>query len=89
MAPLVFRVSRPLRSGVCCVCGQVITGTRHGPYDAGNGRTEYACDYCYNQPCLWFPDRPDCIAFARAATSALEAERAWGIADLRVIGRVA
>ncbi|MFA5409671.1 MAG: hypothetical protein WC343_12950 [Bacilli bacterium] len=79
-----FRVSKPIRSRVCCVCGQEIVGTRHGPYNAGNGRTEYACDNCYNQSCLWFPDRPDCKAFAEKVLAARAAESSWGISpDIR------
>lgn len=79
-----FHISKPIRSRICCVCGQEIVGIRHGPYTAGNGRTEYACDYCYNQSCLWFPDRPDCKAFAERVLAARVAESSWGISpDIR------
>lgn len=79
-------IRRPLRSRVCYACGQDIVEVRHGPNDTGNEHPMYACDYCYNQLSLWFPDRPDCIAFARAAQQALKAQDEWGIADLRSKG---
>jgi len=80
MTPQVFKISRLIRSRICCVCGHEITGTRHGPYDAGNGRTGYACGHCYNQPCLWFPDRPACVRFTERVRAARAAEQAWGLA---------
>ncbi len=37
----------------CECCGKKITGNFHGPFENG----EYYCDRCWNDPCLFFPEK--------------------------------
>ena len=67
----------------CAVCGSLID---HATHQDGGGHP--VCDRCYALPCLWMPDRPDCIAFAAAVRRSTAQSSAWGISDLRVGGRM-
>jgi len=42
---------------ICTCCGLEIQGNRHGPYRRLSGVTDYACDRCWNNPALSFPDK--------------------------------
>jgi len=42
---------------ICTCCGLEIQGNRHGPYRRLSGVTDYACDRCWNNPALFFPDK--------------------------------
>jgi len=42
---------------ICTCCGLEIQGNRHGPYRRLSGVMDYACDRCWNNPALLFPDK--------------------------------
>lgn len=63
---------------ICSVCGFTAPAPAR---QTGAGRQ--VCDRCWSLPYLWMPDRPDCVAFTRAANAALAHLAQWGISDLR------
>ena len=67
---------------ICSVCGEQI---RDDEGRTGAGGLP-VCSRCYHLPCLWMPDRPDCVAFAEQVHRAREQEQAWGVSDLRIKG---
>jgi len=42
---------------ICTCCGSEIKGNIHGPYHRLSGITDYACDRCWSNPALFFPDK--------------------------------
>jgi DGQHR domain-containing protein len=42
---------------ICTCCGAEIRGSYHGPYRRLSGVTDYACDQCWNNPSISFPDK--------------------------------
>lgn len=75
-----------LDGGVCSSCGFPCGDP--APHDDGYGRP--VCDRCWSMPCLWFPNRPDCITFAeKVMAGRMRAKKdmgRWGLSDLRVKG---
>jgi len=41
----------------CACCGKIIDGDFHGPYE----NEEYYCERCWNDPCLFFPEKVGAI----------------------------
>lgn len=67
---------------ICSVCGMPIHDD--GGHAGVGGHP--VCARCYALPCLWMPDRPDCIEFAEQVRRSRARESAWGISDLRIKG---
>ncbi len=42
---------------ICVCCGLEIQGKSHGPYHRLSGVVDYACDRCWKDPAIFFPDR--------------------------------
>ena len=42
---------------ICTCCGSEIKGNGHGPYRRLSGVIDYACDRCWSNPAISFPDK--------------------------------
>ena len=41
----------------CVCCGKKIINGAHGPFE----NDEYYCDKCWNDPCLFFPEKIESV----------------------------